>query len=402
MKWRTQASKVCGLPGDLEAFLMAGRITGLNGVCTYMESLSFPQSPEALTAAWLTDIMQSSAELPSNIQVQTFSVEPVGEIVGVIGEVVRIRLNYSATCQAPSSVVIKFAHRNPENRAIANNTRMYEREVMFFNEIASHIDTPLTRCYFAEMDLSTGGNAVVIEDLIDYRVGDQVTGINLAQVKMVVDTIAPLHARFYGRWQQDFGHMMSIDSDEYIDSFLPGFLGSWEMAIKNFPACFPKILLDAMPAYVDGLGGIMKMMGERTMTFIHGDVRMDNAMFGQGGPGQQPVIMIDWQNMMISNPLQDLAWLAATSLKVEVRRAIEEDMLGYYYEAMKGHGVSGYSLAQVRADYDIAVLFMMNFNMIIAGAFVPSSERAREMAVEGLHRAVEAVLDRDLLRYIPD
>jgi len=40
--------------------------------------------------------------------------------------------------------------------------------------------------------------------------------------------------------------------------------------------------------------------------------------------------------------------------------------------------------------------------MIIAGAFVPSSERAREMAVEGLRRAVEAVLDRDLLRYIPD
>ena len=381
---------------------MGGRIVGLNGVCTYMESLSFPKSPEALTAAWLTDIMQTSAELTSNIQVQTFSIEPVGEIVGVIGEVVRVRLNYTATCQAPSSVVIKFAHRNPENRAIANNTRMYEREVMFFNEIASQIDTPLTRCYFAEMDLSTGGNAVVIEDLIDYRVGDQVAGINLAQVKMVVDTIAPLHARFYGRWQQEFGHMMSIDSDEYIDSFLPGFLGSWQMAIKNFPECFPKVLLDAMPAYVAGLGGIMKMMGERTMTFIHGDVRMDNAMFGKGEPGQHPVIMIDWQNMMISNPLQDLAWLAATSLKVEVRRAIEEDMLGYYCEAMKGCGVSGYSLAQVRADYDVAVLFMMNFNMIIAGAFVPSSERAREMAVEGLRRAVEAVLDRDLLRYIPD
>ena len=381
---------------------MGGSVTVPKEIGIYMESLTFPLSPETLTATWLTDVMQAAAELPLNLQVQSFSVEPVGEIVGVIGEVVRVRLNYSATCQAPSSVVIKFAHRNPENRAIANNTRMYEREVMFFNEIASQIDIPLTRCYFAEMDLSAGGNAVVIEDLIDYRVGDQVAGINLAQVKMVVDTIAPLHARFYGRWQQEFGHMMSIDSDEYIDSFLPGFLGSWQMAIKNFPECFPKVLLDAMPAYVAGLGGIMKMMGERTMTFIHGDVRMDNAMFGKGEPGQHPVIMIDWQNMMISNPLQDLAWLAATSLKVEVRRAIEEDMLGYYCEAMKGCGVSGYTLAQVRADYDVAVLFMMNFNMIIAGAFVPSSERAREMAVEGLRRAVEAVLDRDLLRYIPD
>ena len=95
-------------------------------------------------------------------------------------------------------------------------------------------------------------------------------------------------------------------------------------------------------------------------------------------------------------------YIVDVSKAAEVRRAIEEDMLGYYCEAMKGCGVSGYSLAQVRADYDVAVLFMMNFNMIIAGAFVPSSERAREMAVEGLRRAVEAVLDRDLLRYIPD
>ena len=103
---------------------MGGSVTVPKEIGIYMESLTFPLSPETLTATWLTDVMQAAAELPLNIQVQSFSVEPVGEIVGVIGEVVRVRLNYSATCQAPSSVVIKFAHRNPENRAIANNTQL--------------------------------------------------------------------------------------------------------------------------------------------------------------------------------------------------------------------------------------------------------------------------------------
>lgn len=38
--------------------------------------------------------------------------------------------------------MIKFAHPVPENRAIATNLSMYEREVRFFNEIAEHVDVP--------------------------------------------------------------------------------------------------------------------------------------------------------------------------------------------------------------------------------------------------------------------
>ena len=54
---------------------------------------------------------------------------------------------------------------------------MYEREVLFFNEIATQLDTPKTHCYFAGFNADTGGNMVIIEDLHDYDVGDQVTGV---------------------------------------------------------------------------------------------------------------------------------------------------------------------------------------------------------------------------------
>ena len=60
-------------------------------------------------------------------------------------------------------MVIKFAHRLPENRAIGNNTRMYEREVLFFNEIATQLDTPKTHCYFAGFNADTGGNMVIMK-----------------------------------------------------------------------------------------------------------------------------------------------------------------------------------------------------------------------------------------------
>lgn len=366
-----------------------------------MAESAFPVRPELLTVEWLEGLIRGGGDLAAGERLVSFTVKPVGEVIGVLGEVVRVFLTYSAPNAGPATLVIKFAHKNAENRQIANNTKMYEREVLFFNEVAREVAMPMTKCYFAQMDPVTGGNAVVIEDLVGYDVGDQVRGVTLEQVKMVIDAIAPLHARFYDNWSEKFGHMMTIDSEEYIEGFTPGFFGTWEQAIKNFPECFPKEILDAMPRYVAGLKKLMKEMGNRKMTFIHGDVKMDNAMFGGGKPGLLPVIMIDWQNMMVSNPLQDLAWLAASSLKVDVRRAIEEEYLAYYQAKMAEHGVKGYSIDQIRDDYDVALLFMMNFNMLIAGAFVPSSERDRQMAIAGLDRAIAAVVDRGLLARIP-
>lgn len=366
-----------------------------------MAGSEFPVRPEQLTNYWLEDVIRQGGDLASGAKLVSFEVKPVGEVIGVLGEVVRVFLNYDTPNAGPATLVIKFAHKNAENRQIANNTKMYEREVLFFNEVAKEVRMPMTKCYFARMDPVTGGNAVVIEDLVGYDVGDQVKGVTLDQVKMVIDAIAPLHARFFDNWQAKFGHMMTIDSEEYIEGFTPGFFGTWEQAIRNFPECFPQELLDAMPRYVAGLKKIMKDMGNRRMTFIHGDVKMDNAMFGARHPGSLPVIMIDWQNMMISNPLQDLAWLAASSLKVDVRRAIEEDYLEYYRTAMATHGVADYPIEQIRDDYDVGLLFMMNFNILIAGAFVPSSERDRQMAIAGLERATAAVLDRGLLSRIP-
>ena len=51
--------------------------------------------------------------------------------------------------------------------------------------------------------------------------------------------------------------------------------------------------------------------------------------------------------------------------------------------------------------YDRAILFIMNFHMIIAGAFMPSDQRAKQMASEGLDRAIKAVTDRGLIKLIP-
>ena len=90
-----------------------------------MSLVAFHESPEALSPAWLTEHFQSTGVINADNQVSAIEIKPVGDVIGVVGEVVRCHITYAAPCEAPASVVIKFAHRLPENRAIGNNTRMY-------------------------------------------------------------------------------------------------------------------------------------------------------------------------------------------------------------------------------------------------------------------------------------
>ena len=141
-------------------------------------------------------------------------------------------------------------------------------------------------------------------------------------------------------------------------------------------------------------------MGNRTLTVIHGDVRMDNALFGGSKPELLPVVLIDWQNVMISNPLYDLAWMTATSMTVATRRACEKDLLNHYVACLQKSGVEQYTLKQCEQDYDIALLFILHFTILIAGAFDISEEKGRTLAETGLQRSIAAALDRDCLSLI--
>jgi aminoglycoside/choline kinase family phosphotransferase len=363
--------------------------------------MSFPVSPEDLNKEWLNQVLDESGSLSSGEKVEDFSFENISEGVGLLGIVVRVHLTYNKTVKGPTSLVIKFATDESENRELANTMNLYEREVIFFNEIANGLDIPIPKCYFAAMDFDSGSDVIVLEDLFEYSLGDQIGGITPEQAMMVVDVVAPLHAKYWGKGEEVFPDMQRIDSEDFIKRSAASFYISWEKALERFPEFFPDELRDALPVYVNAMEDIYREMGNRTKTVIHGDVRMDNALFGNGIPGLLPVILIDWQNIMISNPLYDIGWMMFTSLPVETRRECEKDVLERYVAKLKAEGVQNYSIEQCEKDYDVALLFIVHFTILIAGLFDISTEEKRRLAETGLERSIAAFFDRDCLKLIP-
>ena len=186
---------------------------------------------------------------------------------------------------------------------------------------------------------------------------------------------------------------MRIDTS-YVETFPPSLDMTWENCGKFFPHAPAADVLPEVSRYVDGLRAVMQSMGQRTQTFVHGDVRLDNVMFGAGD--QHAVTLLDWQAVMVSNPAHDLSYMLSQSLDVETRRAHEAELVEYYHSALLRNGVSDYSLEQFYDDYDVGVLFLFSYPLIIGG-FCDMSPRAVQLAEAVLERSSTTVSDRKLL-----
>ena len=353
----------------------------------------FPRQPEQLTPEWLTRLLGAD--------VRGFSVNAIGHGVGMVGSTLRVELEYQDDGgTAPASLVMKFAHEVAERRAVGLKLRLYETEVTFYNHIAGSVAVPKPVCYFAALDPETGECLIVLEDMRRYRQGDSLTGVSLAEAKHVIDAVTPLHAAYWDNTGQEYlRNAMRVDST-WKEPYMELVEGTWKNCIAQFGYCIPAEIEASMPAYVGALGRLHGIMADRSQTLSHGDPRMDNMMFSDGGEGP-PLVLLDWQTLMVTNPLHDLAYMLSQSTTIEARRAMEDELVRYYHAKLTELGVTGYSLEQCYDDYDLALLYMMTVAFVMGGAFNPANERGKRLAEETLRRSCMSVVDRRLLTRIP-
>jgi hypothetical protein len=108
------------------------------------------------------------------------------------------------------------------------------------------------------------------------------------------------------------------------------------------------------------------------------------------------VIAVDWQVVTVGLPLRDVAFLLATSLMPEDRRAGERAIVDAYHRRLVELGVSGYDSERCWDDYRYA-LFQAPF-ITVLGAFVGQrTERGDRMFTVMAERAATAIDDLDAL-----
>ena len=344
-----------------------------------------PTTLEELTPEWLSGV------LPGDARVASVRCEPLGEGEGFVGQLARLHLAYEGEAgAAPRTVIAKLPTTVRANRATGELLGVYEREILFYRELAPEVSYRTARLYHAEMDdnpASAYGPAIVrfvdrlptwlmrplmalfyliarasgrryvlmLEDLAPARLGDQVAGASAEACRPVVRAMARAQAAL---WQSP-----RLEGRYWVSALDIGLRLGREMfrgSRAGFEERFAKALrpedhqaLDWLDRHIVDLQ--RDLMQRAPDTLLHGDFRLDNLFFDERA---EPLV-VDWQSVARGPGVLDLAYFVSGSLPPETSDDDELALVRAYHEALVAEGVTGYALDACLRDYRSAVVLLL-------------------------------------------
>jgi thiamine kinase-like enzyme len=352
-----------------------------------------PELPSGITPQWLTGVLRGAGRIPPDARLTEIRRSQVGAGSGMMSELSRLSLTWSTPESGlPASLIAKYSSTNPTNRQVAMDFHVYEREVRYFREVDARTTARTPRCYLAELQ---GENFVILmDDLGDYRVGSQAAGANLADSQLVIDELASLHAPFWEK-VEDLGWVPHVANSYHATNMSTFARSGWNNTMRVFGRCIPDTVRRQLDALPDAIPALQARMDSAPITFVHGDMRLDNLLFGTQ-PGHFPVVMIDWQGPLLSRGVFDLALFLGHNALADVRREHERALLRRYVDRLASLGVT-YPFDEAWDHYLDALLFQWVYAIVVSGTLDSSDPRAEAWMAQMIARQAAATKDLMLL-----
>ena len=368
-------------------------VLGKGDICM----LKIPNKITALTAQWLTKALRDR-EVIKNTEVQSFTVETLG-YKGITSQIARLRLSYQSetTAHAPNTIILKLSLANPEMRQIVNSQGMYQKEVDFYEQVASKISLRTPRCYYSDFSVDSGEHILLLEDLAPARNGNQIKGCTEHEAELAVREIAVFHAFWWEHPQLNLmdwlgGRISSRPSNGSLRR-------NWGPFLIKMGDTLPVEIKSIGNQLIEYRNNIIQYLEAPPVTLIHGDYKLDNIFFASLNGGVTFAV-IDWQRIRRWRGVYDVACFLCKNVTPELRRAKETAFMQMYHKLLIEHGVQNYSYDQLWYDYRVSILeYLARFaNIIGAGVFDNQLAQVRETT---LYRTCQAVLDLKLWDLLP-
>ena len=366
-----------------------------------MNDLSFPSAPDLVTPEWLTSVLRDAGTL-DKASVTSLNTELVGEGVGFVGQIARIKPEYDrAESRAPDTLIGKFPAADEAIREVAAMYGIYRCEVNFYREISSAITLRTPRCYFNAMNDSATEFVLLLEDLSTTgRLGDQVTGCTLNEARLALAELATLHASWWQRDGLDRMSWLPLLTELGKISATEAYPQNWKLCLDQYGHLLSPEIHDAAPSLSERLMALMNRFEEVPHTIVHGDYRLDNLFFANPGSDYE-LAVIDWQIACRGGAAYDVAYFISSNLDAEARRQNEDALLDRYHRVLVDQGVKDYSLDALKRDYVLSLLGYLGVTIANVTALDPANERGVELFALILERSATAVMDWHALDALP-
>lgn len=271
---------------------------------------------------------QSAVAAPRVRAPSVIEISDVNQGRGVFSSVLRVTVEWDGDrptdqsgAPAPTAVVVKRPALGPNGDA-GRRSGAYRREAMAYRSVLPHSPLRVPHCYLIDEDPATGDASFVLEDLTPYRAVDQMDGLAGPALIAVASTLRQLHDSWQTRPAPDglrTNTPTTLDPDALVRG-LDAVNSVWAPHLSSGVRQAFEELVGQRPA------ALRAFVDAGPPTLCHGDPRADNLVFGDDW---QPVIF-DWQQIATQPGVADIAWLAATSATVAVRRTLDRDLIDAY------------------------------------------------------------------------
>lgn len=341
-----------------------------------------PRTIDDFTTEWLSEVLRAPV---TGVRSEHIA---VGE--GFTSVLARLSLTYDGDAgTAPATVIAKLPSEEPGAVALGQLLKLWEREARFYADVAPTLPVRTARNYFSGGDAETGLFTVVMEDLGQYRVGDQLAGSSQEDAEAAIDWLAPFHARWWGRDDLDaFSWLPRVKTDPMFQGLQPMLEAVWPAFIEKFGNDVPSQALE----WVDrSQHRLSEHLAEEPLapTIIHSDYRLDNLFF----TGEE-VIPVDWQAPAVGQAMYDVAYFMQTCLLPERRRALERDLIARWADALRRDGVALPRDEDLWNEYRRMTLIVMLIAGLLFGQLdFTVNERAAELGRACASRVMTAGVD---------
>jgi hypothetical protein len=351
---------------------------------------AIPATFDDVTPAWLSEA--------TGLPIASFTAQPVGVGVGLMGELIRVTPVYSHAHEgAPESLIVKLPSSAEANKAMGVMFRLYEREHCFYETIAPSTRIRVPHLWCAAMDLPAEQFVLVLEDLARWDTADQLIGLDVERAVAAVRELAPFHAEWWEserlhelQWMPRVSEPTELQMGEYFRQLWPLFAERWASVL-------PEGAIDLGVEVGEAFERVLLAMDRGPLTIAHADFRLDNLFF-RG----TDVAIIDWQVPAKTVGAYDVAYLVSQSMTVHDRRAHGEDVLRAWHDALLAAGVIGYSWDAAVADYAMCVLACLAVPVTTGAEFEAGNERGQQLITTIIERGFAAALDVDWKALIAD
>jgi len=360
----------------------------------------WPKSSAAVNAEWLDGVLRRNGGL-SGAKIAAVVADKLGEGVGIMAEVSRLSITYDkADSGAPASLIGKFPTADPVNLGVARALYFYPREVAFYTKLAQYSPIRTPRLFHAELDMTDQSFVLLLEDLRGATMGDQVAGLTPPQAEAAITAIGRLHGTWWGKVDSsDMVALFDFAGPQFGAALQDGYQAFLAPALGNFADCYSDYTKKTAEAMAPVAARVIKQMASGARTFVHGDYRADNLLFGPA-LGEDGIAAVDWQISGRGGPLYDVAYLICNSVPTEYRHEAEQALLRRYHDTLLRMGVTGFSFDDCWQAYRFAVLCGLFVAIFTSGGMDVGNRRGLEMvrtAVRRVDAAVSELQAGDLL-----